>query len=57
MFAVVNWEDNTSTAENIKGLVGEDKSVGGKVMKQFESKFYNGQIESLHGKSSFLLVF
>ena len=56
MFAVVNWEDNTSTAENIKGLVGEDKSVGGKVMKQFESKFYNGQIESLHSKSSFSLI-
>lgn len=48
MYAVVNWEDNTSTSENLNGLTGEFKEVGSTVTKNFMGQPCKGEIESLH---------
>ncbi|XP_066916823.1 proteoglycan 4-like [Clytia hemisphaerica] len=40
MFAVVNWNDETSTYENINDLVGDTKSVESTVQKQFKGKIH-----------------
>jgi len=38
MYAIVNWEDETSTVERLNTLIGDSKQVGDRISKQFITK-------------------